>query len=664
MTSALRKPPRAATGMFLYLLALKRSTPAAILGSISYGFSLFMIVFLEYNTIGHVILWLPFLLTSIEQIGRSPRARYRILFIISIVSSAFAGHLQIFGAILMFGLFYSIFIYRSLPILKEITVLTILSLGIACIQLIPTAELLQYSARVNHTYEDMTQRLLLQPKQLFSFVNPDIFGNPATGNYLLTDSYPGKALFFGFFAFFFALLGIAFKKNERIVTFYSLSSVLLLVFISSNPLSRIIYQFKLPFISQSAPGNFLFLLVFSGATLASHGIDNWISSKKSVKHVYIIFCTLIFLLWSGYITHVLAMNKPMLFLTTGMFGILTVIVSAVHFFPIKKIAVIGIIVLTTGELWYSFQKFNPFVPSELLYPETGIVDFLKKQPDYFRMYGFGAADFEANFSTQLGIYDSNGYDPLYPNQYGTFIESSKNGVLSSGFNTSTRSDARIAPGYGTARFDDNMYRSKVLNVLSVKYIVNKIENGTDEKTFPPDDYPLIYKQDDFLVHENKKTLPKTFLTSEALQVNSDEAFSGKFFSVEFDPHKTILLREPPPSDLTPSSGKSQIVQYDPTNIKITTESVTNQMLFLSDTYFPGWEASIDGEKTYIYNADYAFRSVFVPAGKHTVRFTYNPLSFVIGRSIALLSFVCLLIYLIWRKITYSLPKKTIRGVIP
>jgi uncharacterized membrane protein YfhO len=50
-------------------------------------------------------------------------------------------------------------------------------------------------------------------------------------------------------------------------------------------------------------------------------------------------------------------------------------------------------------------------------------------------------------------------------------------------------------------------------------------------------------------------------------------------------------------------------------------------LVLADVNYPGWSAFLDGERVPLLQADYAFRAVRVPAGKHSVEFRYEPLSF-------------------------------------
>jgi len=62
---------------------------------------------------------------------------------------------------------------------------------------------------------------------------------------------------------------------------------------------------------------------------------------------------------------------------------------------------------------------------------------------------------------------------------------------------------------------------------------------------------------------------------------------------------------------------------------------------LLDTYFPGWVANVNGRPTEIYCADYNFRAVTLPAGKSTIRFSYQPNSLRIGMALSLISLLAL-----------------------
>jgi uncharacterized membrane protein YfhO len=58
-------------------------------------------------------------------------------------------------------------------------------------------------------------------------------------------------------------------------------------------------------------------------------------------------------------------------------------------------------------------------------------------------------------------------------------------------------------------------------------------------------------------------------------------------------------------------------------------------LVLSDTYYPGWQVTVNGRPAPIDRVDYMFRGVPVPAGTDRVVFTYNPSSFRIGWMVSL-----------------------------
>ncbi len=92
--------------------------------------------------------------------------------------------------------------------------------------------------------------------------------------------------------------------------------------------------------------------------------------------------------------------------------------------------------------------------------------------------------------------------------------------------------------------------------------------------------------------------------------------------------------------------------YDLNYVAISTSSSADGFAVLSDTYYQGWTAAVDGKDTEIYRADYAIRAVFVPKGNHTVIFTYKPVTFTIG---AVLSLMGILLTI---GISYTIAKKT------
>ena len=68
-------------------------------------------------------------------------------------------------------------------------------------------------------------------------------------------------------------------------------------------------------------------------------------------------------------------------------------------------------------------------------------------------------------------------------------------------------------------------------------------------------------------------------------------------------------------------------------------------MVLSDSFFPGWEASVNDEEAEILRANFLFRAVRVPGGKSVVDFRYRPRSFDVGKLTSLLGLA--LIFGVW-----------------
>lgn len=573
---------------FTYLLArqLKMSKMGAAFAAVAYGFSLFMTVFLEYNTIGHVILWLPLILLAIEKLTAKLSARWIFIYIASLVFSFFAGHIQIFGFLFIFVFIYGMF--RSGKKSLHLLIINALALGITAIQLLPTLELIKHSARIPQEYNFLIENLLLQLSQLILFIYPDFFGNPVSRNYQLSDSYPGNAVHIGLFPIAFAIFAIFRYKNSKFTKFFAYSSLAILILILRTPLTELLYKFNIPFFSTGSPSNTIFLLSFSLSILAGFGMEQFFRKKRLLPYF--------------------------------------------------------VILLTLINLFFFFQKFNPFVQKELIYPSAKVANFLSENAGINRFWGYGSAAIEANYATQLNLFSPDGYDPLYPKRYGEFIGSSKDGKLVDEFSLQTRSDANVAPGYGEQDLTQNEYRLKILDVLGVKYILDRVENSSTEKTFPPERFEKTYEQDGWIVFENLEALPRAFLVYDYEVFQDKEGYADRFFSEEFNPRRTVLLEKEPTLEIREFGdvGDVGVTSYEPNMIKLEIETDQNGLLFLSDTHYPGWKAYIDGKETKLLRANYAFRAIPVAAGKHTVKFSYQPGSFKWGAGISMLSLALVL----------------------
>jgi len=97
-----------------------------------------------------------------------------------------------------------------------------------------------------------------------------------------------------------------------------------------------------------------------------------------------------------------------------------------------------------------------------------------------------------------------------------------------------------------------------------------------------------------------------------------------------------------------ASATAKVVNLSDTQVEVTTNSSSPAFLVLSDVYYPGWKATVDGKNVHLFQTDYVLRGVLVPSGKHIVKFDFKPLSFHVGLGISAAS-LTLLSYLAFKR---------------
>jgi hypothetical protein len=156
-------------------------------------------------------------------------------------------------------------------------------------------------------------------------------------------------------------------------------------------------------------------------------------------------------------------------------------------------------------------------------------------------------------------------------------------------------------------------------------------------------YSLAFESDTTVVFENQAALPRAFLAARGVTVTPDDWALVSLTDTPFDPRTTVLLERPAESarpelelggaPIGPGE-RAEIVEYTPDGVTVWVRADEARYLVLTDSYFPGWQARIDGAPVEIERADYLFRAVRVPAGEHTVEWRYQPTSLMVGATIS------------------------------
>ena len=166
------------------------------------------------------------------------------------------------------------------------------------------------------------------------------------------------------------------------------------------------------------------------------------------------------------------------------------------------------------------------------------------------------------------------------------------------------------------------------------------------------DYGQVHSGD-VKVYENDDVLPRVFVVHQAETVPDESAAIKRMKSPEFDPAVTVMRvaenGETPGVETrgTPSAqDQVDILSYTPERIEMAISLNSPGWVVLSDTDYPGWQATLDGKAVEIETANIMFRSVAVPEGQHTLVFAFKPTSLRTGAIITGLALLVVVIGLI------------------
>ena len=628
---------------YLFLKTQKLSNNSVLIGSISFMFCGFITTWMAYATLGYAILFLPLALFAIEKFYEKFKSRYLILLSLTVPLSFFSGHFQTSIYFFIFVFLYLIFKSFQVKNLKtSVYLLIYFGFGIlfSLPQVLPSIELYAQSLR-----SGIFEKIEAIPwGYIPTFFAPDYLGNPVTrndwfGHYAEWNAYTGLLpLILAFYA--------VFKKRTKVIWFFILTAILSIVFSFQTPFLDLLVFLKIPVLSTSAASRIIVIFSFSAAVLAAFGFEKLLEDIKLRKNknifVWVFITFLIFvILWLIVLLKLfipldkLSIARQNLILSTFIYLISSFLIFILVFVKNKKIFLfipIVLILVVAFDLLRFANKWMPFDPKGLVYPNIPISKEFDKLSGFNRIFG----NFGAEATMFYKIQSVNGYDAVYLRRYGEFIASLQNGKLSE--------SARSVVTFPV----NGLYAPKAINLLGINYIVNKKSDGHAPWnfpywTYPPGTFPTIYSDDTYQIFENKNAFPRAFLVNKYKVETNPQKILNIMFSKDFDLRKEVVLEENAEKVDGNSVGSAKISNYLPNKISIETNSTGNSLLFLSDSFYPGWKATVDGKDAKIYRTDFTFRAVFVPRGNHIVKFTYFPTSFQIGEVAVMVGFAVMIL---------------------
>ncbi len=245
-----------------------------------------------------------------------------------------------------------------------------------------------------------------------------------------------------------------------------------------------------------------------------------------------------------------------------------------------------------------------------------------------------------NSASPSGVFDLDNYEPLVLLRWRNFVRFV---VGPAKFDETTN---YFRPFYGKpSRYGLSFLRHKrLLGLCSLRYLIagggldsGKMSDlGAHSWALVPEGSPAGSQT---YIFENKLALPRAYLVSSYVTTgNEEESLAAIGDNISELPRSVVLENGAPsfPSATEPIiPGAARIVDYGINKVELRVESQEPSLLILTDSYYPGWVASVDGEKKPIWRANSLFRAVEVPTGSHRVVFRYRPASLYLGMAVSL-----------------------------
>jgi hypothetical protein len=627
-------------GVFTYMYGreIKLSKNASMISAVTFMFSGFLITRTIHLTFVNVIVWLPLILLCLQKALNEKSYFYSILGGLFMGLSMLAGSPQLSLHIFYFLAFYTLsFIVinrREVSIIKSVSLLSIIliiSLGVAAIQYLPAFEYSKYTVRENISFKDSSV-LSIHPVHLLTLLVPKLFGTvsgtaqeyvPFWGGGRAYGAFWEMTIYLGVFPLILLFFSFKDKTNKLIWFFASMSVFFLIAALGKyTPLYKFIYYCLPGFNKFRIPGRFSGLFSFSMAILAGFGA-NVFFDKREIKFPKVLFwligLVLIFwiLIYAGTFRNINKFTANIYVYNNikkqyNIFVLFLSLSLIIVFLKTKKVLSINYlaafaVMLIFIDLFNFGHNFNKSkVPPQQFYPFNRLVRYFQEESkkETFRINAREGNQMilKRNSGNIYRLELIEGYTPLRIKRFGEFSQ--------------LPSDRR-------------------LDLLNVKY---KLDLDKEEEVMR-----LV---------SNEGYVPRAFMVYKYTLVKEEDNILNMLSKEDFDYLNEVILEKKLQISLSGEEKrpdykiKNQLFGVNGISLKVQTSA--SGFLVLSEIYNPAWQAYIDGQKTKIYCADYTLRAIPVNRGIHQVEMIYNPRSFRAGRIITvctLILAVCLLFLL-------------------
>jgi len=195
---------------------------------------------------------------------------------------------------------------------------------------------------------------------------------------------------------------------------------------------------------------------------------------------------------------------------------------------------------------------------------------------------------------------------------------------------------RFQEYYDYLTFHDN---EKLFNSLNVKYLIGKDDQDQDQLYVNPDALGNAWAVDSLLVLDNPDEL-----LNKLKDTNISKIALGLKNSIPKDLPKIFNSKDLIEIEKVKNSSSHLTYNYN---------ALSDQLIVFSEIYYPsGWEVFVDGEKSNFFDVNYLLRGMLIPKGKHKIDFYFSPKIVNTGINIRIITIIItfsLIAYMLYRE---------------
>ncbi len=620
--------------MTLFARSIGASKTGAILSGMVFSLCGFMSVW-QGAAMADAAIWLPVICYAVYRLHQERSGFALALAAVAFALPVLAGHPETAAHLTLAGTFTALGLWLfpvragtnrfDLRFIVCFTLAGLLAMGLASIQMIPTVEWLTHiSAPLGGSWPPF------RGHQIMALFSRDIFSSPNSADLPI----PETAAYIGMMTLLAASVA-AFHSSKRLVAILSLLTFVALCAVYGVwPVYWLISH--LPVLGSIKNGRLILVATFGLASLAGLGVtalqqEDWPRSRRRNAFLMLSLAFLMSLLLVHRLQRATHMKPD--FIHRPSFSRSLLLLSVIPLawrlkgglrgsaFPILVCALAGFDLVT-----FSYGATS-FVPRQAVFPHAPVFDFLAKtnDPAQFRIAEFGGT-YASNAQVVYGIPAADGFE-----------------ILLNDLHIFTTDIAENRPE-AISFIEDEVLKSqdRRLDLLNVKYLVENTYVPAFEKISAR--FPMVFRSGSVYVFENKSVLPRAFaVPATGIEViKGDEGQLRRLQSPSFNPEQSVILGERPAALTGPylpamSSTSVQIIDSQVNQIRMRAQAGMPAVLIVSQIYYPGWKAFVDGQEASVFPADLALTGLALPSGTHDVQLVFQPASFRIGAGITIVS---------------------------